>query len=105
MCIFCICSFANGFVCGILVLIASFNVRYFSIPVDVFQNHLTMSDIDLKDNGIGPTSMNYFKHMLKENKRLTELVIVEKLLSLSSTVVSFVYIMFVNGHCNITLCL
>ena len=33
-----------------------------------------MSDIDLKDNSIGPSSMNYFKHMLKENKRLTELV-------------------------------
>ena len=33
-----------------------------------------MADIDLKDNAIGPQGMNFFKHMLKENKRLTELV-------------------------------
>ena len=33
-----------------------------------------MSEVNLKDNSIGPCGMNFFKHMLKENKRLTELV-------------------------------
>lgn len=53
-------------------------LHFWDAPLEVLpfftQNHLTVSTLDLEDNGIGPHGMKYFKNVLHENKHLTELV-------------------------------